>query len=59
MTDINKETYRALLEEVLKGATELTDRLTSRKFFLKARMATPEKVKRIVKNKIKKLTFQV
>jgi len=46
MKDIERERYRQLLDEVLILSTEITGRWTPRKLLLKARMATPDKIRR-------------
>lgn len=45
MTEITKEKYQKLLEEALELSTEITNRWTARKVLLKARMATPDKIR--------------
>lgn len=49
MTNISRERYLELLNEVLKLSTEITKKLTARKLLLKAKMITPDRIKRFTK----------
>ena len=53
MTEISRERYRQLLNEVLNLSTEISNKLTPRKLLLKVKMATPERIKRFVKRKLR------
>ncbi len=46
LRNIEREDYMRLLDEALKAATDISSRWTARKLLLKARMATPDKIRR-------------
>jgi len=49
MTDISREKYLGFLNEVLDLSTDMSSKLTVRKLLLKAKMVTPDRIRRLTR----------